>query len=1463
MDVLNLDNDSGNGRFFRRIDWMAFWTATLAAFAVYFFTLGPSVTLEDSGELAVAGDYLGVPHPPGYPIWTMIAWLFARVFSFVTFRGQPTPAWSIALASAVFGALAAGCTAMLITRSSSDILRGTRSRLHDIQGRREAILCWASGVAGSLVFAFSPVMWSQSTIVEVYALNAFFLMLIMLLTYRWMRRPTDRLLWMTAFVFGLGLTNYQVLLLAALPLVVVIFLRNIPLFRDFLITAIPFMLTALALKLGAMHPQAGFGKFEPLKGEMSLPNHGLCVAAVVVSLLALLLAGLWPRLRPRLHADEPRARQLGLALVGGGFALACLLLLGANLFARKAPLTNELAAPLIAPATYVMVALLALAAIGLAAVGARFNNGRWDDPMRWGTLTAIGVITLVILVVAGSVGTAPSPPLQPGQTVFAWAPCLGLVLFALLLMAALSLTTPNGIFFTAAAVAVQAAHFGLMRQGAMLGLTHPTTWWFWVPVALNFIFLGLAWIALPNGFRVIMTVLAAQLGVSFYIYMPIVSDLRNPPMNWGYPRTWEGFKHAITRGQYEKIVPTNLFAPRFLKQLGGYFTDLRVQFTLLLAPLGFLPFTVWQLKRHEGRHRIDMPRLTVALVALVLACLLWSIDYWMPPSAISDAWALRLRLVALVLLIAGGWLAIAARVHPLHAALVLLAGTILFVILGNVVAIEKVFDDSRIDKLLFGGILLIGSVGGVLLMLGQLEKVARRAHESDDTSERLTVGLTLLGVLGFVLAFLFKIVQAVLIYLRAYQEDIPAATISDQWAGIATASATTGLSLVALVLTVLILAGIYFAYRHLRQREEARFALDHVSRQWIIATVMAFLVMSVLLIVLANPKGDLQDSFIQKVKFISSHGLFALWIGYGLLFLLATLDMLIAWFARRAQDDTTADAPNAVKPARSTQLPRLARGGTVIVALALPLIPIHQNYTNERLVFEFGGAEQNGHDYGWQFGNYQLRGADAITEELEADEEPLPNPAYPPEMGTNAIFFGGTDPGRFVPTYMIYSAHVREDVFLITQNALADNTYMSVMRDLYGDQIWIPTPEESASAFQIYVEEVQSGKRPKNADLVIENGRVQVSGALGVMEINGILCEMIFKYNKALHPFYIEESYVIPWMYPYLTPHGLIMKLNNEHTPLTTRNVQDDLDFWDWYVRRLTRDERYRRDIVALKSFSKLRSAIAGLYSARGRLRESEQAYQEARMLYFVSPEANFRMVQDVLLRQQRYDEALDIIDLFIKADPNNERGPHFRQFVTDIRARQQRINELISQLKPGEQPTIPVALELAGLYRDMGSTEAAAHLLLPCLDKPGLTVRDAYEIAMLLDSAKSHAGAVRAMDIVMANIPERLPAELYLNIARIYANAQEHKKMIVPLTRYLAQKPNDWQGWIDLATLRVLDQDMERAQMALRKAIEIGRQQALQVIDSDPRLRQLAIPLLQQMSTESSAGRGFGLPRP
>ena len=58
-------------------------------------------------------------------------------------------------------------------------------------------------------------------------------------------------------------------------------------------------------------------------------------------------------------------------------------------------------------------------------------------------------------------------------------------------------------------------------------------------------------------------------------------------------------------------------------------------------------------------------------------------------------------------------------------------------------------------------------------------------------------------------------------------------------------------------------------------------------------------------------------------------------------------------------------------------------------------------------------------------------------------------------------------------------------------------------------------------------------------------------------------------------------------------------------------------------MRRLLKDRAFRRDFAAQKSFSKLRAAIAGLYSHAGLYREAEQAFHEAVLLYPASPEAS------------------------------------------------------------------------------------------------------------------------------------------------------------------------------------------------------------------------------------------------
>ena len=264
-------------------------------------------------------------------------------------------------------------------------------------------------------------------------------------------------------------------------------------------------------------------------------------------------------------------------------------------------------------------------------------------------------------------------------------------------------------------------------------------------------------------------------------------------------------------------------------------------------------------------------------------------------------------------------------------------------------------------------------------------------------------------------------------------------------------------------------------------------------------------------------------------------------------------------------------------------------------------------------------------------------------------------------MTPDAIFYGGTDPGRFVPTYMIYSADVRPDVYLITQNALADNTFMNITRDLYGDTIYIPSLEDSNEAFRKYVDDVNAGRIQAGADIKIENGKVSVQGVGGVMTINGILAELIFKENKDRHDFYVEESYVIGWMYPYLTPNGIILKLNKENAARAwiRKLVENDHKFWGWYTKWLLDQPEFRRDICARKSFSKLRSAIAGIYDYRRMYDEAEYAFKQSIELYPLSPEANFRLAQ-MYMNMQRPEDADKLIRSFAEQDPKNDSAKGF-----------------------------------------------------------------------------------------------------------------------------------------------------------------------------------------------------------
>ena len=214
---------------FRRIDWITFALTTTLILIGYLLTISPQVTLEDSGELAVASQYAGVPHPPGYPVWTIYTWVFTKIIPFSNM------AFRVAVSSAVAGALACGLIGLLVSRGSSMMLESIDA-LKDIEKRTEGAICMACGFVAAMLMGFNGYMWSQAIIVEVYTLSVLSLMLTLCFLLRWLYSPEDhKYLYGAMFFFGICLTNHMSLLVAAVGILVLIAMANANLGRVFFI----------------------------------------------------------------------------------------------------------------------------------------------------------------------------------------------------------------------------------------------------------------------------------------------------------------------------------------------------------------------------------------------------------------------------------------------------------------------------------------------------------------------------------------------------------------------------------------------------------------------------------------------------------------------------------------------------------------------------------------------------------------------------------------------------------------------------------------------------------------------------------------------------------------------------------------------------------------------------------------------------------------------------------------------------------------------------------------------------------------------------------------------------------------------------------------------------------------------------------------------------------------------------
>ena len=97
--------------------------------AVYLLTLAPTVTLTDSGELILAAYLPGIAHAPGFPLWTMIGWLFAQLpLGRVAVRLNGMSAFFSALAAVVVFALVVSAAAQLGDLAESLLKRKLKAK---------------------------------------------------------------------------------------------------------------------------------------------------------------------------------------------------------------------------------------------------------------------------------------------------------------------------------------------------------------------------------------------------------------------------------------------------------------------------------------------------------------------------------------------------------------------------------------------------------------------------------------------------------------------------------------------------------------------------------------------------------------------------------------------------------------------------------------------------------------------------------------------------------------------------------------------------------------------------------------------------------------------------------------------------------------------------------------------------------------------------------------------------------------------------------------------------------------------------------------------------------------------------------------------------------------------------------------------------------------------------------------
>src|SRR5438552_8647565 len=155
-----------------RPPYLAALVVALLVLGGYLFSLAPSVTFWDAGELIASMRTLGIPHPPGTPLFVLMGHVWANLIPFGEY------AFRTNLLSAVCSAGAAGFWFLVLHQALEPVLA-------EADAGAGRVLRAGGATAAAILGAFTFTNWQNSNETEVYAVASFIIAAVAWLVLRW------------------------------------------------------------------------------------------------------------------------------------------------------------------------------------------------------------------------------------------------------------------------------------------------------------------------------------------------------------------------------------------------------------------------------------------------------------------------------------------------------------------------------------------------------------------------------------------------------------------------------------------------------------------------------------------------------------------------------------------------------------------------------------------------------------------------------------------------------------------------------------------------------------------------------------------------------------------------------------------------------------------------------------------------------------------------------------------------------------------------------------------------------------------------------------------------------------------------------------------------------------------------------------------------------------------------------